>query len=189
MSLRNVYKISDLAISSKNITGIKVRNFEQVSQILIVNTVQKILGKLQIEKKSEDEKSRPLLSVNQINFLIGMTYTKSGKLILSLDDPDTLMEILAMLKDSGYESVINYYNTKPDDEEFIWQQPALKEVRINAKMSKDSSAQKGQILNIECRRKTCGSNEISFSQKQVRGPDEPETSFFRCIHCDFSWRS
>jgi transcription factor S len=34
----------------------------------------------------------------------------------------------------------------------------------------------------------CGYKEVETWQTQIRGADEPSTSFFRCIKCKFTWR-
>ena len=46
-------------------------------------------------------------------------------------------------------------------------------------------AQKSESL-LKCRR--CGSSEITYNQKQVRGADEASSIFCSCLSCKKRWR-
>jgi len=35
----------------------------------------------------------------------------------------------------------------------------------------------------------CGHNEATWVLRQMRGSDEPETSFYTCTKCGYRWRS
>lgn len=40
--------------------------------------------------------------------------------------------------------------------------------------------------NIECPK--CGHNEAYYWFMQTRGGDEPETRFYKCVKCGYTWR-
>ncbi len=41
-------------------------------------------------------------------------------------------------------------------------------------------------IEAECEK--CGNNLAEWWLRQTRGADEPETRFFRCTKCKFTWR-
>ena len=41
-------------------------------------------------------------------------------------------------------------------------------------------------IKITCEK--CGNNAAYYWTKQTRGADEPETRFFKCTKCSYTWR-
>ena len=41
-------------------------------------------------------------------------------------------------------------------------------------------------VKVKCEK--CGNNAAYYWSQQTRGADEPETRFFRCTKCRFTWR-
>jgi DNA-directed RNA polymerase subunit M len=42
------------------------------------------------------------------------------------------------------------------------------------------------VVEAECTK--CGNNEAYFWTQQTRSSDEPETKFFKCTVCKYTWR-
>eukprot|EP00742_Colponemidia_sp_Colp-10_P017639 GILJ01020301.1.p1 GENE.GILJ01020301.1~~GILJ01020301.1.p1 ORF type:complete len:112 (-),score=0.82 GILJ01020301.1:101-436(-) len=46
----------------------------------------------------------------------------------------------------------------------------------------------GQIITIPCESGECESDKAYFTQLQMRGGDEAQTTFFKCTVCGFLWK-
>jgi DNA-directed RNA polymerase subunit M len=60
----------------------------------------------------------------------------------------------------------------------------------NKKKSKllivDEEVRTKPTTNVECAK--CGNDLAEWWLRQTRGADEPETRFFRCTKCKYTWR-
>ncbi len=52
----------------------------------------------------------------------------------------------------------------------------------------DMNDAKGLVSTIEIDCEKCGNKEGVWWSLQTRSADEPETRFYRCIKCNYTWR-
>ncbi len=77
-----------------------------------------------------------------------------------------------------------YKESKFDKEEYTISGKIKKEERDELAIVKDV-----ELLpktKVECPK--CGHNEAYYWTQQTRAADEPETRFFRCTKCKYTWR-
>lgn len=120
--------------------------------------------------------------------LAGLTYP-NGQLIVDIRRRDVLNEIIGMLTYMPYEDVVLFLSASDSPEEVLWDQKALDPARVaRAREITILKAEEAGIKGVgKCR--FCGSTELVFAQKQLRGGDEPMTVFVRCVMCNKQWRN
>lgn len=113
----------------------------------------------------------------------------SGQPIVDIKRRDVLNEIVGMLKYMPYEDVVLFLSSSDSPEEVLWDQDALTEARVaQAREITILKAEDAGVKGVgKCR--FCGSTELVFAQKQLRGGDEPMTVFVRCVMCNKQWRN
>ena len=52
----------------------------------------------------------------------------------------------------------------------------------------EKSQQQKHLPKIKAHCEKCNNNEAYFHTMQTRSSDEPETKFFKCTKCSYSWR-
>lgn len=55
-------------------------------------------------------------------------------------------------------------------------------------MAVGEGSEGGQVITIQCESGECDSKTAHFTQLQMRGGDEAQTTFFRCTSCGFLWK-
>ncbi|MBI5391817.1 transcription factor S [Candidatus Woesearchaeota archaeon] len=76
--------------------------------------------------------------------------------------------------------------------------PACKTVQGDGKIAERKKKQKEiavvqdgkteHLPTVKADCKKCGNTEAYFWMLQTRGADEPETRFFKCTKCEYTWR-
>ena len=88
-------------------------------------------------------------------------------------------------KDKGNKKVLYCscgFTKKPEDETL-----ELKEIVQGAKkIEVIEKVETHPKVKIKCEK--CGNNAAYYWTQQTRGADEPETRFFKCTKCNYTWR-
>ena len=123
----------------------------------------------------------------EITTLTGVIYA-DGTPIINLRRRDIIMEIIGMIINNDFESILDFIRDAPSPEFILWDQSAMNESRI--KLAREITIHQAEQVGIKgvgkCR--YCTSKELSFSMKQMRSGDEPMTVFVRCVLCNKQWK-
>ncbi|MFQ5815360.1 MAG: transcription factor S [Candidatus Hydrothermarchaeaceae archaeon] len=80
--------------------------------------------------------------------------------------------------------------TNCGDKKEILNTKEFKLIQKNKKKNKllivDEEIRTKPTVAVECAK--CGNNLAEWWLRQTRGADEPETRFFRCTKCKYTWR-
>jgi len=90
-------------------------------------------------------------------------------------------------KDKGGKKILYCncgFTKSPDQEE------KTKEIKETSKIAKKIEVVENIEINpkikITCEK--CNNNAAYYWTQQTRGADEPETRFFKCTKCNYTWR-
>jgi DNA-directed RNA polymerase subunit M/transcription elongation factor TFIIS len=127
------------------------------------------------------------LNDDQVQELLSLQYP-DGSSVISLDERGVIFEIIGLLQMRPYDESVDYIRESSDSEALVRELPTLQAARdkimVNLHLLR---VRESGVKGVErCRR--CGSDEVVFAEKQLRGADEPATTFIRCVMCQNRWR-
>lgn len=140
---------------------------------------------------------RNLLSRDQINRLVSLTFSTSGDPVLDLEHRYFMFEILGLLQQTDFETVYNFLSVDWED---VFPQPSTrKNIILESPLmqpAKDKLASDLEIFNkrldvskggVDCPK--CSSDETISVSKQIRRADEPATIRVTCLQCGHKWQA
>lgn len=150
-----------------------------------IDTINNILDGL---KLSQDDKKS----------LLSLTFSPTPGVnlpIFSIDNRETLYELMNYVGKFGIEQSIKWFSTKPfdgisDREQFIWLLPTLDVERRRADADVSMLTYKERSVKGTGKCGKCGGTEVIYRTKQKRAGDEGETTFAYCtsVGCTNQWR-
>ena len=116
---------------------------------------------------------------------------KSGEeRLLTLENKDTLLEIISMIKNIGMEKAYNYLkkNQRFTRKEIIRESPLYINYKKELFLSDTRSIRTlGNAIDGKYKCPKCGSRKVETIYKQIRRADEPMTELNKCKLCVFKW--
>lgn len=141
-----------------------------------INTLDDILNKIEFLTSSDIKKLKALKS--------------EDRQLLILEDKDTIVEIIALIRNIGMENAYSYlrkHQSLPPSE-IIRGAPIFKNYKKELFLSDTKSIRMlGNSVDGKYECPKCGSMKTETVYKQIRRSDEPMTELNQCKMCGFKW--
>ncbi|MCL6572887.1 MAG: hypothetical protein K6T88_14585 [Bacillus sp. (in: Bacteria)] len=152
-------------------------------------TLKNATPQLSLEQAELVQQNIPMTLLTSLDLreLESLTYP-NGEPILTLQDRNTLFEVVGLLFNMGYSETLEFLRRVNSSSDIIFNSPLMRPAHEKQMIDLEILRSKVEVTpgSIKCPR--CGSNEIIYVEKQVRSADEPMTIFYTCVACNKKWK-
>lgn len=147
-----------------------------MSELPVIDTIDDILTRIKNLTAPDIKKLKSLKTGNDK--------------LLVLEDKDTILEIMAMIRINGFQNTYDYLkkNQRLNRFEIIRQAPLYANYKKELFLSDTRSIRSlGNTIDGKYECPKCGSKKVETVYKQIKRSDEPMTELNKCKLCGFKW--
>jgi DNA-directed RNA polymerase subunit M/transcription elongation factor TFIIS len=177
-----LFKDLNQIYNKRYITSILSIPLEENKYIYNINKIDQITKDITLNENIKQTKTVLLFKKkinDMISFLNSITDENDNPL------PKKIFKLIKsnyiILIDDCVNLLINNYDT------FIWDQPYWKYAKLSVTEEIIHARFKPSGIKGLAKCGNCGSEEVIFSEKQLRRGDEGSTIKFQCLHCEHKW--
>jgi len=152
-------------------------------------TLKNATVQLSLEQSDLVQQNIPMTLLTSLDLkeLESLTYP-NGEPILTLQDRNTLFEVVGLLFNMGYSETLEFLRRVNSSNDIIFNSPLMRSAHEKQMIDLEILRSKVEVTPgvVPCPR--CGSKEIIYVERQVRAADEPMTIFYTCIACNKKWK-